>query len=192
MAKTGFWPVGTLSGSPWQGSVKRYRHGATDEAVALGDVVMLTTNTGNANAAIAGSVNIIGVCVGIEPTPAPDLGVGNLGTGQVDLDVGGKYIANAAVGFVHVVTAPDALYRAYAANGSLTIAEIGENVDLIAGSNSTAGVSGHVFDAGNPTQATQQFRVIDYDRTIDNTITGANAAWIVRINENHFRATLGA
>ena len=192
MAKTGFWPVGTLSGSPWQDSVMSMRHGATDEAVALGDVVALTTDTGNANAAIAGTLNIVGVCVGIEPTPHPEVGTGSLGTGSVDLDIGGKYIANAAVGIVKVCVAPDALYRAYAANGSLTIAEIGENVDLIAGSNSAAGVSGHVFDAGNPTQATQQFRIVDYDRVPGNAIASANAAWIVRINENLFRATLGA
>ena len=33
--RRGFWPVGTLSGSPWQGSVKRFNHGY-GEAVIMG------------------------------------------------------------------------------------------------------------------------------------------------------------
>lgn len=192
MARTGFWPVGTASGSPWQSSVRRFRHGAGEEAVALGDVVALNTDTGNANAVIAGSVNIIGVCVGVHPTPPPEDGVGNLGTDQVDLTLGGRFIANAAAGFVDVVTAPDGLFRCYAANGSLTTAEIGENVDIIAGANTAHGISGHVIDAGNPTQTTQQCRVIEKDREIGNTISGANAAWIVMFNEHHYKTTVGA
>jgi len=40
----GAYPVGTLSGSPWQASVRAYQLDATHSAIAVGDLVQMTSD----------------------------------------------------------------------------------------------------------------------------------------------------
>lgn len=191
MARTGFYPAGTMTGAAWTDSVMRIPHGSGDNAVAFGDLVEL--NGGNANVAYPGTTNIIGVCVGIENPSKPDGGVGNMGTGALNLETAGKLIAANANGYVLCTTAPDILLEGSLGNGTLVDADRGENVDVLyAASTATNPRSKMIIDANTNTSAAAQLRLIDWKRVPGATPNAANATWLVMINEHAFKKTVGS
>ena len=66
-------PVGTLSGSPWQGAVRAYTLDGSHSAIAVGDLVQMTSD-GYLDVYAASEVGFIGVCVGILPAVAGTVG----------------------------------------------------------------------------------------------------------------------
>lgn len=177
----GFRPVGTLSGSPWQGAVRKYPVDASNAtAIFEGDAVTLETD-GNVTPAAAGGV-ILGICVGV----------------VIDRSVAATehpgYIPASTAGYVLVCTAPDALYEVQedSVGGDLDAASVGANIDHIAGAGSaTTGQSGHEIDSSSLTAAgSAGFRIVALSDRPDNAV-GTNAKWLVRVHESHFAATNG-
>lgn len=177
----GFSPVGTLSGSPWQGAVRKYSVDASNAtAVFIGDAVALEAD-GNVTPAGATSV-VLGVVVGV----------------TVDRDVLATehpgYLPASTAGSVLVCIAPDAIYEVQedSVGGALALTDVGANIDLIAGTGSTTtGRSAHELDSNTATSAASaQFRIIGIVDREDNEV-GDQAKWLVRVHESHLAATNG-
>ena len=177
----GFKPVGTVSGSPWQGAVRTYPVDASNAtAIFNGDAVTLETD-GNVTPAAAGGV-ILGVVVGIE----------------VDRSVAATehpgYLPATTAGNVRVCIAPDAIYEVQedSVGGALDAGAVGSNIDHVAGAGSTTtGNSAHELDSSSLTAAgSAGFRIVGLVDRVDNEI-GTNAKWLVRVHESHFAATNG-
>ena len=194
VSRKGFWPVGTLSGSPWQGSVKRWGHGAGEaRSLGIGDMCVLTA-TGNVNIAIASALNIVGSLVSREviakQTPS---GTTMALSGETAVDLSRKYIKSAEVAQAYVCTAPDAIYECESANGTPTVALIGAQVnlfDVAAGADTTTGLSKQVVDVGNPVVAAGQFKVVGLVARADNE-AASNMKIQVVINNPFLRNTTG-
>ena len=75
----------------------------------------------------------------------------------------------------------------------LTADECGENVDIIAGTGSTTtGRSNAEIDSDSNGTATAQLRLLGLEQPIDgNNAIGANARWLVLINEHELKSTTG-
>jgi hypothetical protein len=114
VAPYGMRPVGTLSGAPWQASVKQYLiPSGNGTAVFVGDMVKTDGGTGAANTIVNGidcsgmptaiqgnhataTADVVGVVVGFLPDPA------NLST---------RYRLASTNRIALVCTAPDAIYE---------------------------------------------------------------------------------
>lgn len=175
-APSGLTPVRYRNGAPWNGVARRYYVPATDStALFIGDPVIIAGD-GDANGvptctrATAGSAGrITGVVVGFEPTgPFP-----------------AKYRAASTAMYVLVADDPALLFEIQedGVGGNLAATNIGQNIDLIAGSGSTTtGFSGFLADSSTAaTTATLQLRIIGLSQRIDNAI-GSYAKWLVAIN----------
>lgn len=172
-------PVGTLSGSPWQGAVKEYAVDSSNAtAIFRGDFVALEAD-GNIAPATVGTGNaILGVCVGVEVDRA------------IQATEHPGYLPATTAGTVKVCVAPDALYEVQE-DGDMGVAAKGSNVAFVAGSGSTVtGVSAHELNSSSVTAATEQLRVVELVEREDNE-AGTNAKWIVTINEHTFKEAAG-
>lgn len=157
-SRTGFWPVGTISGASWHGGVRRYPvDGATN--VCLGDPVELQAN-GTLKLLTANSDKFIGVVVGIEPVTKSTTSVQS--TGQPNLEV--KYIPKGTAGKVLIAASPETIFEA-TANFGATTANVGENANAVVGDN-TSTFTGKFSNSVLNTKATAvtadgSFRIID-------------------------------
>lgn len=146
---SGFTPIGTLSGSPWSGSIETFQLDATHAAViGVGDLVMHTSD-GYLDRYAAAGTQCIGCVVGVSP-----LGEGwNATTGALGDNAlsateptltgnGARSVAINTAGTIYVATAPDLVMIAQedGAATPLTLADIGLNVEALATLN-TAGNS---------------------------------------------------
>lgn len=183
--RPGFWPVGTLSGAPWQGSVRRVAvDGSTN--ICLGDPVELQANGIACLNTTANSAAFLGVVVGIEPVTRTTTSVQGSAT---NLEV--KYIPKGTAGKALVCTATDTLYECLANFGAQT-ANIGEGANHVAADNtavSVAKISTAVLDTKNPTALTGgTWRIVDIVDRVDNTNTthgadGANTCVLVTLKK---------
>ena len=177
----GFKPVGTISGSPWSGAVRKYSCDASSGAIFPGDLIKLEAD-GKAEAAAAGDTQLIGVCVGI----------------VVDRDVAATehpgYKPATTAGEILVCIAPDALYEAQEDGDTtdLALTDIGANVDMVdAGGSTVTGQSVQMIDSDSATASgSAQLRIVDFIDRPDNAI-GDYARWVVRIHESHFTTANG-
>lgn len=180
----GLKPIKHLDGSPWNGMTNIYYIPSSDgTAVFVGDAVKLA---GSADAdgvptvaqAAAGDT-IVGVVTGIKP----------------DTDEGLNYRAASTAAYVYVCDAPDVIFECQedSVGGALAAADVGNNVDLVVGTGSTAGGgrSAMELDSSTKVTSTAQIRVLRLSRKADNEI-GTNAVWEVLINEHQFKTTSGA
>lgn len=192
-APRGLTPVGTLSGAPWTDSVRAfYCDSAT--AIYVGDMVKGNSTSGAAGKTVYG-MDMEGV-ESVEVAGATD----NLLYGVV-------------VGFSPLQTDPTKLYRgvsedriAYVCTDPLTIYEIqedsdanniavtqvGHNFDTVyAAGSATTGRSAVEIDSSDTTaSSTAQLRLLGLVKRPDNAL-GANAKWLVVINEHAFKSTTG-
>ena len=173
-------PVGTLSGSPVSGTIRRYPVDASNgTAIFRGDFVKLEAD-GNVAPATAGDV-LLGVAMG----PVVDR--------AIPATEHPGYLPASTAGYVRVAVGPDILYEVQedSVGGDMTAAMVGANGNIAAGAGSTTtGVSGHELDSSdvttnNGSAATAQLRVVALVDREDNAV-GTNAKWLVRINEHHF------
>ena len=173
-------PVGTLSGSPVSGTIRRYPVDSSNAtAIFRGDFVKLEAD-GNVAPAAAGDV-LLGVALG----PVVDR--------AIPATEHPGYLPATTAGYVRVAVGPDILYEVQedSVGGDMTAAMVGANGNIAAGAGSTTtGVSGHELDSSdvttnNGSAATAQLRVVALVDREDNAV-GTNAKWLVRINEHHF------
>lgn len=181
-SRTGFWPVGTVSGAPWQGSVRRYGvDGATN--ICIGDPVELQAN-GTLKLLTTGGTAFMGVVVGTEPVTKSTTSVQG---GSTTLEV--KYIPKGTAGKVLVCTAADTIYECTANFGANTTT-IGTHANAIVADNtavSVAKISSATLDSKNlVTTAGGTFRVIDIVDRVDNAedagTDGSNTKVLVVLN----------
>lgn len=174
-------PVGTISGSPWGGHVKKYPVDSSNgTAIFRGDFITLEAD-GNVTPAAAGGI-ILGVCTGV----------------VIDRSVAATehpgYLPASTAGNILVAVGPDILYEVQedSVGSNLAATDVGTNIDLIAGAGSTTtGVSAHELDSSTATAAgTAQLRVVKLVEREDNAV-GANAKWLVRVFESHWTTTNG-
>jgi len=188
----GAYPVGTLSGSPWQASVRAYQLDATHSAIAVGDLVQMTSD-GYPDVYAAGEVGFIGVCVGVLPATATTVN-GKLGDNMLsnsEPTISGAAVRNSAANATDVIlvcTAPDALYEMQEDGDTtpLVLADRGANVEIInAGVNSTTGNSTMEIDSTSKAQtATLPFILLDLVQRPGNELASIDATkpwarWIV-------------
>lgn len=91
---------------------------------------------------------------------------------------------------VYVVSDPYATFEIQA-QGTLLVADIGLNADIVVGAGSTVtGLSGMEVDLSTKNTTSQQLRILGLSNREDNDF-GANANVICMINEHRFKGTTG-
>jgi hypothetical protein len=181
----GLRPVGTDSGAPYSGRLRKYYvPTSVGTAVFPGDPVIINgTSSADANGEIipqvvlataAGSNYLTGVVVSVLPLTEADP----------------TYIAANAGGYVLVDDDPFSLFEIM---GSTTdaVGDIGNTASLVSGSGSTAlGISGWQLDSTTIGTGTQL--VIEGVRQQDNNdLTASHPVLLVRINLHQKRNTTG-
>lgn len=175
----GFKPVRYLSGAPYTGAVRRYKKEAST-IVGIGDPVVLTgsseavTGIPLVDRAAAGSGTITGVVVAIDPI-----------RGSLEK----QYLAAADQAYVLVADQPDLLFEIQEDSDSSNIAitDVGEGCDIVvANADTDSGISQVELDSSNAGTG-DQCRIMELVQREDNEL-GANAKWLVMINEHSYRA----
>ena len=185
----GLRPVGTMSGSPWSGYVRLFEADASSGAIFPGDLVIMEADGAVAPAA-AGSVELVGVCVGVVKGKVDDFGVSG---SHSNLDLTQKYKPASTAGQVLVAVGSDVLYEAQedGDTSDLALNSVGANVDVIVASGSTtAGTSGMELDSSTVVATAAQLRIVAFVKRPDNEL-GDWARWLVRISESHYTKIAG-
>lgn len=196
--RTGFYPVGTLTGAPWSASIRRYVANVTPANVCIGDLVKIDA-AGKANL-IGGTLlatdvtNVIGAIVGIEPVPR---NASSVQGGSLTLER--TYLQKATTGtqYVRVVTDPTTIYESVTVSAvSLGAANIGQSASIITltgGTNTMAKtISSMCLDSASFTTGTNIFQIIDVPDYADNDTTLTNARVHVVLNTSPFNRGIGA
>lgn len=183
-------PVGTLSGSPWQDSVRAFVLDDSHSAIAVGDLVQMTAD-GYLDVYAAGETGFIGVMVGKLPA-APTTVLGKQGEHFLSADspvlsgTAANQSAANATDTILVCTAPDAVFELQEDGDTdpLELADVGSNVEIINGGiSSTTGISGMEIDSSShATTNTLPFRLLELAQRPGNEyISGGQAAtrWLV-------------
>jgi len=174
----GAMPVKNLDGSPYNGQYREYPVDAANAtAVFVGDFIMGQAD-GNVAPATAGSLKIIGVCVGVAPDPT---------------NLERRYLPASTAGTIYVADAPDLIFEIQEDSVVSTLAatHIGSNCDLIAGAGSTTtGQSAHEIDSSTVVTTAANLRLLRLIDREDNAV-GINAKWEVLINEHAYKTTSG-
>jgi len=193
---TGFSPVKYLNGANWTGQVNVYYIAAADtNAYYIGDPVALT-GTGDsrgfpgitiatANAAMLGVVVAIGTNPGVGPYINPN-----------DPTKTFRPSGAQSVGYYAAIADdPNIILEAQegGAGPVLTATSVTKNVNLLAASPPTGVlVSAYTFnDATVATTSTFNFQLLGLVQRYDNgalNTYGANAKWLLRMNNHHFKA----
>jgi hypothetical protein len=175
-APFGFRPVMMLDGSPYNGHTIRCQFRAADAtATFIGDLVVLDGTAGTEGVptvkqGAASDTNFFGVVVAMEFNPA---------------DLTSKHRLASTQRACYVVPALDCLFEVQEDSDSSNLAlnDIGETVDIVVGSgNTTTGLSTMELNSDNVGTGLNCL-ILGLVNREDNAV-GANANWLVRINEN--------
>jgi len=183
----GLTPIRHLNGNPYNGAASLYH---IDSAYAtdlfIGDPVTYTGTAhtdGVPEVQAAGASGIpIGVIVGFEPT-------------RTNLDL--KYSPASTAQYVWVCDDPDVIFTIQDDGAAtMTAAQIGLNVDCIAGAgDTTTGRSGYEIDSGGTTTpattATLMLRLLRVHQREDNEAFAANCEYEVLLNAHQNRSATG-
>jgi hypothetical protein len=174
----GFVPIGTTDGSDYHGKLREVEFLAGDAVAAfIGDMVKLTGTTGADGftpvvAQAAAGNGLIGAIVEF----LPDF------EDETFLTAGSSRLASTARK-ARVCFGSDVLYIAQAST-TLVAADAGQNADIIVAAGSTiTGISAMEIGAVIGAGATGQVRLHHVFNTTENEL-GADAQWVVSINEN--------
>lgn len=184
----GFRPVKHVTGAPYNGQVNAYTLVAADgTAVYVGDPVKLsgTADSGygdkpSITLAAAGDA-IIGVVVGFLPNYS-------------DLNITGQARAASTLRTALVADQPDLVFEVETSNGTLTILDIGLNINHAVGTPVAAVArSGATVDAGTKaTTAALTFKLVGFVPRDDNDPTAASSKVLVKANNHTFASGTGA
>lgn len=175
----GLKPIRYLSGQPYTGAVRRYKKEAST-IIAPGDPVVLTgtaeatTGIPLVDRAAAGSGTITGVVVAIDP---------NRG------DLSKTHLAAADDGYLLVADEPDLLFEIQEDSdaSNLAVTDVGEFADIVVvDADTTIGLSKVELDSSDAGTG-DQVRIMELVQREDNAI-GANAKWVVMINEHTYKS----
>lgn len=188
----GLKPVRYRGGAPYNGAANVYYIPASDgTALFIGDPV-LVAGSGDADGvpsitrAAAGDT-ITGVVVGFAPKPT--------GAAGSDSGVNLGYRAASTEDYVLVADDVDLIFECTedAVGGALAVTDIGNNVDLVAGTGSTyTKRSGYALDSSTKTTLTAQMRVVGRSPVVNNALGSASTAWLVSIIESAHAPASGA
>ena len=184
---TGLSPVRSILGAPFNGQAQLYSIAAAYSAAALyiGDPV-ISSGTSDANgiagitlAAATGPIR--GVIVGIGTSPG-------LIANPSNLDI--TYRPAAAQTddwYAMVVDDPNMIFEVQeiGTGTALTAAEVGMNVNLVAGTGNGYVSGWQVSNSGEATTDTLQVRLLGLAQRQDNAF-GPYAKWLVKINNSEF------
>lgn len=173
----GLKPVRRFSGAPYNGAVRRYSCPSTYATALFPGDPVVKTGTSDAdgysevNAASSGG-NITGVVIGFEDNASMILGYGAASTTRAVL----------------VADDPELLFEVQedAVGGTLALASVGLNCDLISAAGSTANrISGWMLDTSTAaTTSTLQTKIVEFQHRADNTAASAQAKVLVKINKH--------
>ncbi len=182
----GLRPIRFKNGDCYNGAADTYFVPATDASDLFeGDPVVLTgdgdeTGIPGVRLALAGE-RITGIIRGFTHNP-----VDNSATPVIEQG----YREGGREAYVLVV-GPDVEFEAQADAAGLTAADIGSNVDLVAGAGSTVTrQSGYAIDSASAGTASAQLRLRRVNQKIGNAI-GADTLWVVSIVETTETAAAG-
>ena len=187
---SGFRPVTTLSGAPYNGQMRKFY---TDTDCFLGDLMIQDAasvvnaisdgaSQGVTRATSATASLVVGVVVGWEPDP------GSLTR---------PYHAGSATYAVYLCVDPNVIYECQD-NGAATLiaaADVGLNYDIVVTAGTTAtGVSNMEVDSGTNGAATAAtpVKLIGIVDRPDNVIGEANAKLLVTINTHTYNTDVGS
>lgn len=179
--RTGFFPVGTQTGSPWNASVKRYLANTLVTNICVGSLCSFNSDgTGTiVSYGATADTNILGVCVGIEPVKKTTNNV--QGTSLSLEKIYLEKTSSAPVQYVRVTTNPHIVLEAVTGNGTaITLANIGETYGYLGTAGDQQSPAKYprgsgVVDIGNPLiNATGQFILYDIPDIADNDLASAN------------------
>ena len=191
-APFGLSPFGYLNGSPWNGQARMYCIPSSDatNAYAIGDPVVLagsadTKGIPTVTLATAGYGNAVtGVIVG-----AGGIVYGGPGANPANLNTTVVPVTKAQNYYVLVADDPNILFMAQedSVGNNLAATDVGNNIDLVAGTNSGY-LSGWMIDSSTAnTGNTRQLQLMQFVQTPDNAI-GTYGRWVVRINNHSYRS----
>lgn len=184
-------PVKYLNGAAWNGQANLYFiPSGNATATFIGDPVKADT-TGDTVAAgglalgvpsvvqAAATNAFLGVITGFVTDPT------NLNTPQYRAASVGRYC--------WVTDDPNILYEVQTSNGTLAVADVGNNANIaVAAGSTTTGTSGVTLDVGTlATTATLPLKVIMFVQRPDNDVTAAASKVIVKINNHQYSAGTG-
>lgn len=177
----GLLPVRHKNGASYNGAATMYSVPASDgTALYIGDPVIIAGSAdANGVATIqraAAGARITGVVVGFAPVPG------------VSTDTGVKvgYRAASTLDNVLVCDDPTVIYEATedAVGGALAVADVGLNVDLVAGTgNSYTKRSGYMLDSSTKATTAAGVRVEGMSQRVGNAIGSTDTVWLVTITE---------
>jgi hypothetical protein len=191
----GLRPYSYMSGAPWGGAVSVY-YVPVGNATALfiGDPVLNITNSSDGNgiqtveiASAGASDYVLGAFLGV---------ANNAGQSVITLlQSQPVYLPASTAAYVYVSDDPFLLYAIQedSVSSNLVSGASGRNTTLTSGTGSTVtGMSGWQLTSANlETTNTGQMRIIRGLQEIDNTIPGASAKWLCKINLHPFLNTTG-
>lgn len=185
----GLIPVGTMSGAPWTGKLRKVTILAADNTdTFIGDLVKLSPNA-----------SADGYTPAVAQAAAGDYAVGVLHSLDPDFTDEGtlsqvNYRRASTLRTGHVIWGDDVLYSMQEDSVVSTLAatDAGTNADVIVGSGDTAtGLSGMEIDSSSAgTANTLQLRLHHVEEKVGNKL-GDNARWIVSLNLNNDRNLTG-
>lgn len=186
----GFIPVGTISGSPWQSTVRQYDLDATHAAIGVGDLVQMTAD-GYPDILAAGETQLLGVVVGVLNHIATSV-LGKQGdhflsaTHPTLAGASSKSVAINTAGTILVCIAPDVILEAQedGAVTPLVLADVGLNVEITGGGPAaTTGISNMELDSSSAAVTnTLPLRLLGLVQRPDNEYVGTGQAatrWLV-------------
>jgi hypothetical protein len=177
----GLRPVRYKGGAPYNGAANVYSVASGESnAIFVGDPVIIS-GTGDTDGvpgvARAGAGDrITGVVVGFAPNPSA--------TGAMALNRG--YRTASTADYLLVADDPNLIFEATedAVGGALATGDIGNNVDLVAGSGSTVTkLSGYMLDSSSKVTTTAQVRLVGKSPRVNNAIGTVSTVWLVAIVE---------
>jgi len=174
----GFVPIGTTDGADYHAKLREVEFLVGDSVAAfIGDMVKLTGTTG-----------ADGFTPVVEQAAATDAIIGAIVEFLPDfedetfLTAGSSRLASTARK-ARVCWGSDVLYVAQSST-TLVAADAGQNADIVVAAGSTiTGISGTEIGAVIAAGATGQLRLHHVRNAVDNEL-GADAQWVVSINEN--------
>ena len=173
--------VGTLSGAPVSGQIKKF-YTAHASAIYVGDIVKLSGTAGHVGAddayypaveICATSAAAVGVVVGFEPI-------------ATDLSIRYHVATSAVPKYVLVSVDPMALYEIQGDDGVWAVTDVGQSADIVAGGtgNNTTGVSYAVADLTSG-QADDSLIIVGISPVVGNEL-GAYCRLLVKLNLNQY------
>lgn len=189
---TGFTPVKSITGAPWNGQANLYAILAADtNAYAMGDPVTSAAGGASVEGIPAVTIGVAGsawrgVIVGIFDTKPGIAKIDNLNSTVRPA------AAQTKDWYALVVDDPNIVFEVQEVSGgtALTAADVGLNINGVAQANNGFVSGWEIDNTTEATTATLNCKILSLSQRIDNEI-GEHAKWLVLINNHQFKGGTG-